>query len=84
VGDLLGVEDDLDRLGVRAVVAIGRVGDVAAGVATRVEMTSGRLRSRSCIPQKQSPARIAFSVVSIIDRSSGPLIAPGRSAPPAR
>src|SRR4051794_35208139 len=32
VGDLLGVEDDLDRLGVRAVLAVGRVGDVAAGV----------------------------------------------------
>ena len=33
VGDLLGVEDDLDGLGVGAVVAVGRVGDVAAGVA---------------------------------------------------
>ena len=33
VGRLLGVEDDLDRLGVGAVVAVGRVGDVAAGVA---------------------------------------------------
>src|SRR4051812_23113735 len=32
VGDLLGVEDELDRLRVRAVVAIGRVGNVAAGV----------------------------------------------------
>ena len=29
----LGVEDDLDRLGVGAVVAVGRVGDVTAGVA---------------------------------------------------
>ena len=42
--------------------------------ASRVGATS------RCIPQKQSPARIAFSVVSIIDRSSGPLIAPGRPA----
>jgi hypothetical protein len=33
VGDLLGVEDDLDRLGVRAVVAVGRVRDVPAAVA---------------------------------------------------
>ena len=31
--DLLRVEDDLDRLGVRAVIAIGGVRDVAAGVA---------------------------------------------------
>src|SRR5829696_7767030 len=33
VGGHLGVEDDLDRLGVGAVVAVGGVGDVAAGVA---------------------------------------------------
>src|SRR5262249_23024499 len=31
--DELGVEDDLDRLGVTLVVAVGRVGDVTAGVA---------------------------------------------------
>ena len=32
-GLVLRVEDDLDRLGMRAVVAVGRVGDIAAGVA---------------------------------------------------
>jgi hypothetical protein len=33
VADDLGVEDDLDPLGMGAVVAVGRVGDVAAGIA---------------------------------------------------
>jgi hypothetical protein len=33
VGDALGVEDDLDRLGVTGVVPVGRVVVLAAGVA---------------------------------------------------
>src|SRR4029077_16287153 len=33
VSDLRRIEDDLDRFGMAVVIAIGRVGDVAAGVA---------------------------------------------------
>src|SRR3984957_17897183 len=33
-------------------------------------MTPGRLRMRSCRPQKQPPARIAFSVVMMLLRQS--------------
>src|SRR4051794_34174105 len=43
VGDLLRVEDDLDRLGMRAVVAVGRVGDVAAGVSDARRDDAGAL-----------------------------------------
>src|SRR3954453_5808346 len=33
---------------------------------TRVEITPGRFRIRSCIPQKHPPARIAVSVESVM------------------
>src|SRR5580658_6412629 len=40
---------------------------------TRVDSTPGRLRMRSCIPQKHPPARIAFSVVPLIGATSSPV-----------
>ena len=32
-------------------------------ISTRVEITPGSLRMRSCMPQKQPPARMAFSTL---------------------
>jgi hypothetical protein len=37
---------------------------------TRVDSTPGRLRIRSCIPQKHPPARIAFSAAPFTLSSS--------------
>src|SRR3954447_9438035 len=50
VGDLLGVEDDLDSFGMRAVVAIGRVGDVAAGVSDARRDDAGTLAQQVLHP----------------------------------
>ena len=67
VGDLLRVEDDLDGLGVGAVVAVGRVRARRRRCSRRGwRSRPGRLRIRSCIPQKQPPARMAFSRLSLI------------------
>src|SRR4051794_40159035 len=50
VGDLLGVEDDLDSFGMRAVVAIGRVGNVAAGVSDARRDDAGTLAQQVLHP----------------------------------
>src|SRR5581483_7161038 len=55
VGRLLGVEDDLDRLGVRAVVAVGRVRDVAAGVAD-AGRDHARLLAEQVLHPPEAPA----------------------------
>lgn len=56
------VVDDLDGLGVGAVVAVGRVGDVTAGVADPGGHHAGLLADEFLHPQKHPPARIAFCV----------------------
>src|SRR3546814_12936216 len=43
VADLLGIEDDLDALGMGAVVAVGRVRHVAAGIADAGRDDAGQL-----------------------------------------
>ena len=68
VRGLLRIEDDLDRLRMRAVVTVGRVQNIAAGVADPGRTTPGRFRKRSSIPQKHPPARIAFSTPSLTYR----------------
>src|SRR3954453_10775573 len=45
---------------------------------TRVEMTPSRLRSSSCTPQKQPPARMAVSVLSFMVSSSSELSYPAQ------
>jgi hypothetical protein len=66
VGDALGVEDDLDRLGVARVVAVGRVVVLAAGVADPGGDDPVAVAQRSWTPQKQPPARMAVSVLSLM------------------
>jgi hypothetical protein len=51
VADLAGIEDDLNGFGVGSMIAVGRIRNVAAGVADAREIT----------PQKQPPARTARS-----------------------
>ena len=66
VGDALRVEDDLDRLGVTRMVRVGRVVVLPAGVSDPGGDDSVARRSNSWTPQKQPPARIAVSVLSLI------------------
>src|SRR5205085_2522030 len=54
---LLRVEDDLRRFGVCAGLSSVRLRMSPSDQPTRVEITPRRLRSSSCIPQKQPPAR---------------------------
>ena len=66
IGDPLRIEDDLDRLGVTGIVLLGRVVVPPPIHPTRVEMTPSRWRSSCCMIQKQPPARIAVSVLSLM------------------
>jgi hypothetical protein len=89
VRGLLGIEDDLDRLRVPVMFAVGRVRNIAPGVADPGEMTPGRFRKRSSIPQKHPPARIAFSTPSLTYRpprspDSSPACPQARSPRPHR
>jgi hypothetical protein len=61
VADLAGIEDDLNGFGVGSMIAVGRIHNVAAGVADAREITPSYRRIRSCMPQKQPPARTARS-----------------------
>lgn len=70
VTDRPGIEDDIDALGVSAVAAVGRVRSVATGVAYAGRYDAGELRIKSCIPQKQPPAKTALSGLSLIQISS--------------
>src|SRR3546814_18545369 len=52
VADLLGIEDDLDALGMGAVVAVGRVRHVAAGLADAGRADAGQLADKRLPPQE--------------------------------
>src|SRR4051812_44495345 len=69
VAELVGVEEVLVELPENRQILGGLLGVVHVLVPS-VCGSPGRLLSRSCIPQKQPPARIAFSVASVIGRSS--------------
>src|SRR3546814_9365174 len=62
VADLLGIEDDLDALGMGAVVAVGRVRHVAAGIADAGRDDAGQLRSEEHTSELQSLMRISYAV----------------------
>jgi hypothetical protein len=49
-----------------AVAGMIAVLDLAACIAARVEITPGLRRIKSCIPQKQPPARTARSVLVVM------------------
>ena len=66
VAGLGRIENDLDRFGMRAVIAVGRVRHVAAAIADAGRDTPGWRRIKSCMPQKQPPARTARSVDAAI------------------
>jgi hypothetical protein len=62
VGKDSRAEHDLDGLGMRSVVAVGRLVDVASGVADSARDNPCRLPDQVLYAQKQPPARIAVSV----------------------
>jgi hypothetical protein len=65
IGDAIRVERNLDRLRMRAVVAVGRLRHIAAGVANPRAGHAVELADQILYPQKHPPARIAFSVAAI-------------------
>jgi hypothetical protein len=66
VGGPLGVEDDLDRLGVTRVVIGGRVVVLPAGVADAGGDDSVAVAQQFLRGPETAPARIAVSVFSLI------------------
>jgi hypothetical protein len=66
VGDPRGIEDDLNGLGVAGMVGVGRVLVLAAGVADASGDHPVAVAKQLCISQKQPPARIAVSVLSVM------------------
>ena len=66
VGGPLGIEDDLDRLGVTRMVAGGRVVVLPAGVADAGGDDSVAVAQQFLRGPEQPPARIAVSVFSLI------------------
>jgi Type I restriction enzyme R protein N terminus (HSDR_N) len=62
VGGLLRIEDDLDRLRVRAVVAVARVRDVATRLADPVDRKPGRFRMRSASPRRTEDLTTEYGV----------------------
>jgi len=62
VADQFRIEGDLNRLSVRAVIAVGRIAHIAARVAHACRDDAGIAAQQILDAQKQPPARMARSV----------------------